>query len=414
MWNAGDGAKYSGLDRKKRNEAITSAIVADGVVDLSTGEMDGRFEKGVFQFCTKLETARLPESLRKIGDCTFYCCEALVRVDIPSGVNEIGKFAFISCESLQTVTIPEGIVGLPDEIFSGCTSLKSVKLPSSLKRIGESAFARCFSLSTINFDALKGVTKIDSWAFWKCSSLSVFKLPPKLQTIKRSTFEHCSSLSKVDFHDSSLKTMENGAFHNTGSLRIDLPESVRNIHLTALEGCRISLPTSLSPLTNDGDVKWLLHSVKDVVISARVNLGLLVDHISSLPDTYIYRGKRITFLDPNLTFKVLYSGGKSSTAALPPLKEHIPISFFSFEILLKDLTPLWRSNGGKCDDALLVKVESAFACRVRIYAALLRCKIAELPEEILHNLLPFIYGDVLTNAMIGDIVSAVKKIVPYN
>ena len=66
VWNTGDGAKYAGefdheADECIPNETITSAIVEDGVVDLSTGEhyellYSSGEEKGVFQFCTKLET----------------------------------------------------------------------------------------------------------------------------------------------------------------------------------------------------------------------------------------------------------------------------------------------------------------------------------------------------------------------
>ena len=165
VWNTGDGSKWS------NNKTITSAIVADGVVDLSTGEYHSSGgEKGVFEFCSKLETVRLPESLRKIGDYAFYYCQALVHVDIPSGVNEIGKDAFVRCTSLETVTIPEGVVDLPDFIFYHCHSLRSVKLPSSLKTIGEHAFQSCTSLAKITFTTLFNVPSVGSEAFKDCNS----------------------------------------------------------------------------------------------------------------------------------------------------------------------------------------------------------------------------------------------------
>ena len=82
VWNTGDGAKYAGEWNEERtipNETITSAIVSDGVVDLSTGvRYDNGEEIGVFQYCTKLKTARLPKSLRKVGDWAFNGCSALV------------------------------------------------------------------------------------------------------------------------------------------------------------------------------------------------------------------------------------------------------------------------------------------------------------------------------------------------
>ena len=164
VWNTGDDAKFA-AQLGGENDTITSAIVSDGVVDLSTGVhyINGN-EKGVFHYCTKLETVRLPESLRKIGGNAFCLCKALMHVDIPSGVNEIGEDAF-AYSSLETVTIPEGVVNLPDGIFARCKSLKSVKLPSSLKTIGSAAFDFCPALTTIQFGALNQVPTIRDKAF---------------------------------------------------------------------------------------------------------------------------------------------------------------------------------------------------------------------------------------------------------
>ena len=184
VWNTGDGAKYAGDDWRHPNETITSAIVADGVVDLSTGVFVNGKKKGVFQNCTKLETVRLPESLRKIGGYAFCLCKALMHVDIPSGVNEIGEDAF-AYSSLETVTIPEGVVDLPDGIFFQCESLKSAKLPSSLKTIGMSAFQYCSALMTIKPDALEGLTEIGEKAFHGCSITSA---PPPIMNAVSENF----------------------------------------------------------------------------------------------------------------------------------------------------------------------------------------------------------------------------------
>ena len=136
----GDGAKYAGSIPDYLNVTVTSAVVSEGVVDLSTGEQDEDGDEiGVFQCCQNCATVTLCQSLRKIGECAFWQCRSLVRVDIPPGVDEIGKRAFLHCHSLQDVTIPEGIVNLPDGVFYGCAALKSIALPSSLRTIGDNA-----------------------------------------------------------------------------------------------------------------------------------------------------------------------------------------------------------------------------------------------------------------------------------
>ena len=223
VWNTGDGAKWY------NNKTITSATVASGVVDMSSGlEWNAGCAIGVFQDCPRLHSVKLPESLRKIGGFAFCYCDALVCVDIPSGVNEIGMDAFAGCESLQTVTIPEGIVDLHDETFNKCSSLRFVELPTSLKSIGYQVFGYCSSLATINFDAIKGVTKIGKQAFIGCSALTTFKLPPFLKVIKRGTFRYCENLSSVEL-PAYIDTIRESAFSNCSEdLSIVLPLSVGN------------------------------------------------------------------------------------------------------------------------------------------------------------------------------------------
>lgn len=410
VWNTGDGAKYAGewddeADECVPNETITSAIVADGVVDLSTGDHNVFGEKGVFQYCTKLETVRLPESLRKIGHRVFYKCRALMHVDIPSGVNEFGEYAFAK-SSLETVTIPEGIVNLTEFIFWECESLKSVKLPSSLKTIGEWAFYACYALTTINDDALEGVTDIGETAFQLCKSLTTFKLPPLLKTIKNCTFNGCKSLSKVELPP-SLERIGYNAFGGCShpDLIIDLPETVTYIEGRALEKCRIRLPTSLSILTNGGNVEGPLRKVKEVVMSSRVNLGLLVDHINSLPETFLDVLQRESpILDPNLKFKILYSSLTTSTT-LPPINQHFPESFFSFDVSTEELKKMHSQSQSQ---SLQDKVQSAVTDKLSAYACLLQRKTFDIPEEVLYVLLPFLHGDALTTPMLNDIVAEVK------
>ena len=396
VWNTGDGARYTG-GWNNHNETITSAIVSDGVVDLSTGVMNQYgSEKGVFQFCTKLETVRLPESLRKIGHAAFYYCDSLLHVDIPSGVNEIGRRAFEGCHSLQTVTVPEGVVDLPNGIFFKCASLKSTKLPFSLRTIGKFCFSYCVSLATINCDALEGVTEIGIASFEMCSSLTSFKFPPQLKIIEERLFHGNRTLTEVELPP-SLETLKSKAFKDCchSDLSIDLPETVKNIGERALQWCRIRLPVSLSILTNGGDVTYLLHQVKDVEISSMVNLGPLVEHLDKVPRAYAgISNINIPFLFPNLKFKVVYS--------------NIPKSFFSFGVSKRDIESLCARGG---NGALSSLVEASFVHTFSLFGPALQSrKNVELPKEILHFCVTFLYGDRLTYKVLEDISATVKKL----
>ena len=436
MWNTGDGSKYAG-DYNDLNETITSAVVSHGVLDLSCGVNEYGYEKGVFQCCTKLQLASLPDSLRRIGDYGFHACYALLHVNIPSGVTHLGISSFQSCQSIETVTIPEGIINLPQRLFYDCKSLKSARLPRTLKTIGDYAFANCFSLDSINFDALGAVEEIGKSAFTQCSSLTTFKLPPLLKIIESGIFSKCKGLSKVDLPP-SLDTIKTYAFDGCHpDLSIDLPETTAKIQWCALYGCRIRLPASLAMIKNGGHVEGLLQGVKEVVTSAWVDLNLLVDYLHDLPKT------KKPFLRPDLKFKMLHCGSsRVSSASLPHLKEHIPKRFFSFDLSPGELKSI-RSERG--DHALLSLVESAFSRKLSLYVEVLKCKAVVLPAEvsppspfisgvshsaislysisaflltppcslaqIMHYIVPFIYGEEdLTDEVLGDIVAAVRRL----
>ena len=329
---------------------------------------------GVFEGCENVDTVKLPKSLRKIGYHAFYRCKMLAHVDIPSGVTEFGVGAFDG-SSLMTVTIPEGVINLPDRIFNNCKYLKSVKLPSSLKTIGYNAFEACYSLKTINLVDLKGVSKIESHTFSQCHSLCVVELPCSLKAIGGWAFSECITLRKVVLPP-SLETIGEQAFAHCHPevpfvdkkhrLFMEIPDAVNHIGAEALSDCIISLPTSLSMLAHGRDVIGLLHQVKKVEISSRVNLGLLVRYLASLPKMFFedmgaYFDDEIPenadkqwvrpFLDPE--FKFLVGFGGSQSVQPPKISEHAPVQFVYSP---KDLIDLFGDSGeGALEEDVCIK-----------------------------------------------------------
>ena len=349
VWSERDGCKYSGYENNA-NCSIVSAVVSDGVADLSTGERDeeGR-EAGVFRWCTKLESVSLPRSLRKIGCHSFVYCKVLMRLELPPCVHEIGYAAFGGCESLKTLTIPGGVLHVPDHMCSHCSSLRSVKLPPCLKTIGKYAFNSCDALSKINFEAIKGVTEIGKHAFSSCFSLAAFTLPPQLKRIEKATFWGCQSLSSIELPP-SLEVIEAYSFAFCHlNLVLNVPASVRKVEAHRDKndetgrlapcntmGLRICLPTSVQFLSSGSDFEGLLHAVGEVVISSMIDVDLLVNFIDQLQKFDAY-GR--PFLHPDLRFKVIHCGsGSCSRGGLPPpIDDHDPPSTFSYVITRAEL-----------------------------------------------------------------------------
>ena len=172
--------------------------------------------------------------------------------------------------------------------------------------------------------------------------------------------------------------------------------------------------------------------MEEVVISSRVNLSLLVDHINGLPKRVYFRApewsdddessedatgeyffdndipddtpacKIKPFLVPNLKFTILYGG--STCEAPAKIIEHVPESFFSLKMPPAHLLSL----GGAFP--LRDKVDLIFKRKLTIFVEILECCTVEVPESLLYHILPFIWGDNISNGVLHDIVLAVGKL----
>ncbi len=74
-------------------------------------------------------------------------------IAIPSEVNgytvtNIGKNAFQYCTKLATITIHNSIISIGESAFEGCSSLTSITISNSVTSIEESTFYGCKSLTS--------------------------------------------------------------------------------------------------------------------------------------------------------------------------------------------------------------------------------------------------------------------------
>ena len=91
--------------------------------------MGGNILYGAFDNCSKLSSITIPDSVKSIGDYTFYNCSSLTSITIPDNVTSIGEYAFSNCSSLTSITIPDSVTSIGSSAFRGCSSLTSITLP---------------------------------------------------------------------------------------------------------------------------------------------------------------------------------------------------------------------------------------------------------------------------------------------
>lgn len=91
---------------------------------------------------TTLNSVKLPDTIRIIGDHAFSSCNVITSIIIPKDVVSIGMGAFTECIKLSEVTLRDcnSLKSIGDSAFSHCTDLTSITLPENLSHIGTNAF----------------------------------------------------------------------------------------------------------------------------------------------------------------------------------------------------------------------------------------------------------------------------------
>ena len=129
----------------------------------------------VFYGCYCLNSVEIPEGVTSIGSNAFQCCGAsksfgadyscnnFKSAKLPSTLKYIGEYAFTGCQNLSSVNIPEGVTEIKEDTFSNCYKLPSIVLPKGIKKIGRNAFGGDTSLKRITFTW--NAPEIDSKAF---------------------------------------------------------------------------------------------------------------------------------------------------------------------------------------------------------------------------------------------------------
>lgn len=122
---------------------------------------------------TKLETVKLPKSVKKIYSTFSDANELKGHIVVPEGVEVIGEWAF-SATAITGITLPSTLKdensnpfynerALGANVFSGCSKLESIELPAGVTRLYDGVFMGCTSLKEFTIPAT--VTSVGTQIF---------------------------------------------------------------------------------------------------------------------------------------------------------------------------------------------------------------------------------------------------------
>lgn len=326
-------------------ERVTNVIIPATVEGYPVVEL-----RGTFKNCNTLQSITLPDSLRRIGDETFYYCMNLKGITIPDSVTEIGESAFYACRRLKEVQLPKSITRIADYAFYGCASVKEIEIPQgvteigeyafgesgltkiatpqSMKTIGDNAFGGCCYLTEVQF--LEGLTTIGNAAFWGCTELTEVRIPDSVVSLGNKAFQTCYGLKSV-MVGAGVKQIEGAFFLCHRLTDVILPEGLLGIDNEAFYGCtslnKVLIPQSVTSISSDAFLENTVLIVQDSsyahTFAQENDLLYFVLHKGDNPE--IYFGASITgtatYSDGSAvsggTVEILYNDGtlKESVAA---------------------------------------------------------------------------------------------------
>ncbi|CAJ1966601.1 unnamed protein product [Cylindrotheca closterium] len=196
---------------------------------------------GAFKDCKKIEKVDFSkaDSLKVIGEDSFYYCSALKGAKFPKNLEVISKEAFNGCSKLVDIDFSEAesLLSIGYHAFFKCTSVKKVSFPKKLTSVATRAFRYC-GFTHVDMSQAVGLERIEDSTFSRCTDLKEIKLPPYLKVVSKTAFQHCG-FEEIDFGgDLSLAKIEEEAFMNCEKLKsVKLSPNLQLVAKTAFKNC---------------------------------------------------------------------------------------------------------------------------------------------------------------------------------
>ena len=130
--------------------------------DFEKGEHRDSYVSLIRSYTSNIKKKEFPETITKISGEYFYY-DNLESIKLPNKLKEIGDGAFRYCSALKSIIIPSSVNTIGDCAFRGCSALKSIIIPASVNTIDSYAFFECNNLTRIYISKPKGTIQNAPW-----------------------------------------------------------------------------------------------------------------------------------------------------------------------------------------------------------------------------------------------------------
>lgn len=198
---------------KENNVVVPSEIDGCPVVSL---------EEFSFKDNEKIESVKLPNSIKEIKYGAFEGDINLKEINIPDSVEYMVGAIFSGCKSLTSLVIPGSAkLHISYEMVSGCENLESIEIKGEnedfttidgiLYNKDKTILIVCPEGRKDDVDIPDTVKKIEDFAFCGCIYIKNIKIPESVNTIGDAAFATCKSLTSITI-PRSVESIGDGTF----------------------------------------------------------------------------------------------------------------------------------------------------------------------------------------------------------
>ena len=212
--------------------------------------------------CAGLTEVHIPNSVVSIGGGLFYNCTGLIKAVIPNSVTFIDNATFYNCSSLKSAVIGDGVPQLGENTFSGCSNLTDVTIGKSISHFPNNIFKDCERLTNVVWNIKHYNNFTDTQTPFYCyertydganfdirSQIKSIIFGEEVDTIPAYLCYGLGNLNSINL-PANLRSINTGAFMESGLISVSVPEGVTNIDSKAFASCvalrQINLPSTLN------------------------------------------------------------------------------------------------------------------------------------------------------------------------
>lgn len=224
-------------------------------------KINGTNVGNIFEGCTSLISATIPEGITYIRERLFNDCTNLTSIIIPNSVTSMDINAFYNCpvqelyeglyyvgdyivgayyQKLTTYAIKDNTKLMCKRLFNGKDTTTKIILNNRITKLDDYTFFNCSGLTSVgtvgsgaSLEIPNNITTISNNVFQNCTGLTSVTIPESVTSIGTYVFGGCTGLTSITFEATTPPTLSSGAFDNTNNCPIYVPAESVNAYKAA-------------------------------------------------------------------------------------------------------------------------------------------------------------------------------------